>query len=174
MAEHIVDLSEPGRTREQRVAAFYAEHAAVLQRTAARRDHAPEQTIEDPCQSAWATLLRRPDVALDQRGLAWIGTIATREAWRLASRALEIPAGAYLPGDPEPGILPEPPADTTDPADQVTAREQHDQRVQDLARLKPRERETLYLKALGHSYQEIAVLTNASYMALITGAPWPL
>jgi len=30
--------------------------------------------------------------------------------------------GAYLPGDPEPGIVPEPPADTTDPADQAVAR----------------------------------------------------
>ena len=107
----------------------------------------------------------RPDVTLDQRGLAWLATVAAREAWRLASSAREVPVG-YLPGDPEPGIAPEPPADTTDPADQVVAREQHAQRVQDLARLKPREREALYLKALGHSYQEICELTNASHTAV--------
>ena len=132
MAEHTVDLTEPERTRKQRVAAFYAEHTAALQRTVARRAHATEQTIEDACQSAWATLLRHPEVTRDQGGLAWLATVAAREAWRLASRAREIPAGAYLPGDREPGILPEPPADTTDPADRVAAREQHTQRVQDL------------------------------------------
>ena len=166
MAEHIVDLSESDRTREQRVAAFYAQHAAALQRTIAWRAHAPEQTIEDACQVAWATLLPRADVTLDERGLAWLATVAAREAWRLASRAREVPVGAYLPGDPEPGIVPEPPTGTTDPADRAAAREQHAQRVQDLARLKPREREALYLKALGHSYQEIGSLTNASYAAV--------
>ena len=58
--------------------------------------------------------------------------------------------------------MPEPPAATADPPDQAVARERHAQRVQDLARLKPREREALYLKALGHSYEGIAALTNAS------------
>ena len=152
--------------RADQIAAFYAQHAAALRRTVARRAHAPEQTIEDACQNAWATLLRHPEVTLDQGGLAWLATVAAREAWRLASRAREIPVGAYLPGDPEPGILSEPPADTTDPADRAAAREHHAQRVQDLARLKPREREALYLKALGHSYQEIAALTNASMTAV--------
>ena len=73
---------------------------------------------------------------------------------------------AYPPADPEPGIDPEPPAEIADPAHRVVAREQHAQRVNDFARLKPREREALYLKALGHSYQEIAALTNASYTAV--------
>jgi hypothetical protein len=66
VAEHIVDLSEPDRTRQQQVAAFYAQHAAALQRTVARRALAPEQTIEDACQNAWATLLRHPEVTLDR------------------------------------------------------------------------------------------------------------
>ena len=162
----------PGRTRDQQIAAFYAQHAAALQRAVARRAHAPEQTIEDACQIAWAALLRRPDVTLDQRGLAWLATVAAREAWRLASRAREIPAGAYLPDDPEPGILPEPPADTTDPADQAAAREQHAQRVEDFARLEPREREALYLKALGYRYQEIAELSRAECVIAAPLQPW--
>ena len=70
------------------------------------------------------------------------------------------------PATPSPASLPEPPADTADPADRALAREQHAQRVNDVARLKPREREALYLKALGHSYEEIAALTNASYTAV--------
>ena len=39
-------------------------------------------------------------------------------------RAREIPLGAYLSDHPEPGMLPEPPGDTTAPADQAAAREQ--------------------------------------------------
>ena len=70
------------------------------------------------------------------------------------------------PGKPSPASCPKPPGDSTDPADRAVAREQHAQRVNDFARLKPREREALYLKALGHSYQEIAALTNASYTAV--------
>jgi DNA-directed RNA polymerase specialized sigma24 family protein len=146
--------------RAEQIATFYARHADRLHHIVAANAHAPEQTIEDACQHAWAILLRRPEVTLERGGFAWLATVAIREAWRLASRAREIPVGAYLPGDPEPGIVPEPPADNADPADRVAAREQHAQRVQDLARLKPREREALYLKALGHSYQEIAALSR--------------
>jgi RNA polymerase sigma factor (sigma-70 family) len=152
--------------RADQIAAFCARHADRLRHIVAANVHAPEQTIEDACQNAWAILLRRHDVDLDDRGFRWLATVAIREAWRLASRARELPVGAYLPGDPEPGIVPEPPADTSDPADQAIARDQHAQRVNDLARLKPREREALYLKALGHSYQEIAALTNATYTAV--------
>jgi RNA polymerase sigma factor (sigma-70 family) len=152
--------------RAEQIATFYARHAHRLRRTVAANAHAPEQTIEDACQNAWAILLRHPGVTLEHGGFAWLATVAIREAWRLASRPREVPVGAYLPGDPEPGIVPEPPGDTADPADRAIAREQHSQRVNDFARLKPREREALYLKALGHSYQEIAALTNASYTAV--------
>jgi hypothetical protein len=34
------------------------------------------------------------------------------------------PVGAYLPGDPEPGIVPEPPVDASVPADRAVVREQ--------------------------------------------------
>src|SRR5690242_11830682 len=46
------------------------------------------------------------------------------------------------------------------------ARIQHDVRIRDLASLKPRERDALYLKALGLSYQEIGELTSSTYMAV--------
>jgi DNA-directed RNA polymerase specialized sigma24 family protein len=152
--------------RDTQVARFYAEHAHGLEHAVARRVHAPHATIEDACQIAWAILLRRPDVTLDQCGLAWLATVAAREGWRLASGAHEVPAGAFLPGDPEPGVLPEPPADAIDAADRAVARDRHAQRVDDLARLKPRERQALYLKALGYRYQEIAALTDSTYTAV--------
>ena len=150
--------------RAEQIAAFYSRHADRLRRVVAVNVHAPEQTIEDACQNAWAILLRHPEVTLEHGAVAGLATVAIRDAWRLASRARELPVGAYLPGDPEPGIASEPPANTSDPADRALVREQHAQRVNDFARLKPREREALYLKALGQ--QEIAALTNASFTAV--------
>ena len=43
----------------------------------------------------------------------------------------------------------------------MAAREQHDQGVADLAQLKLREREALYLHGLGYSYREIGALSWA-------------
>jgi len=152
--------------RDAQIALFYAEHAPGLERAVARRVHAPHATIEDACQAAWMILLRRPDVTLDQRGLAWLATVASREGWRSMSDHHEVPAGAFRPGDPEPGVWPEPFSDASDPADRVIAREHHTQRAADFARLKPRERQALYLQALGHRYQEIAALTDSTYTAV--------
>ena len=43
--------------RAEQIAAFYARHADRLRRVVAVNVHAPEQTIEDACQNAWAVLL---------------------------------------------------------------------------------------------------------------------
>jgi DNA-directed RNA polymerase specialized sigma24 family protein len=161
-----------GTTSERRqcIATFYVDNANELQRLVARHVNAPAATIEDACQTAWATLVRRPDVTLDRRGLRWLQTVATREAWRLASTAHEIPVGAFLRAttddDAEQGTMPEPPGDMPGPLDQVAARLRHTERVEHLRRLKPREREALYLKAVGYRYQEIATLTGSTYTAV--------
>jgi hypothetical protein len=60
--------------RAQEIADFYARFASRLQRFVSAKANAPEQTIEDACQSAWAALLRREDVTLDERGTAWLAT----------------------------------------------------------------------------------------------------
>ena len=83
--------------RQQKIANFYTQNAANLHRAVARRVDAPAATIEDACQAAWTTLLRRPDIDLDHHGLKWLATVAIRDAWRQASVAHEIPAGAFLP-----------------------------------------------------------------------------
>jgi DNA-directed RNA polymerase specialized sigma24 family protein len=52
-------------TNDQRAAAvarFYAEHGDRLRATITHRVHAPTATIEDACQTAWSTLLGRPDI----------------------------------------------------------------------------------------------------------------
>src|SRR4051812_46411868 len=83
-----------GRERGERIGAFFAAHAARLQDRVRSAARAPEPVIEDACQVAWAVLLRRPDVTLDERGLGWLATVAIREAWH-ASSARELPAGGF-------------------------------------------------------------------------------
>jgi DNA-directed RNA polymerase specialized sigma24 family protein len=151
--------------RAQEIAAFYARYASRLQRIVASKVNAPTQTVEDACQNAWATLLRRDDVTLDHRGAGWLATVAIHEAWRLA-RCAEVPAGATPPGLSEGRELlgfavPEPAAD-----EQALAHVEHTERVADLRTLKPRERRELYLQALGYRYSEIAKATGSSYTAI--------
>jgi DNA-directed RNA polymerase specialized sigma24 family protein len=129
--------------------------------------HAPTATIEDACQTAWSTLLGRPDIDLDQRGLNWLTTVATREAWRQGSTARELPAGAFIAADlaAEAGELPSRQGQPAIPPTAL-ARDEHNQRVRHLLALKPREREALYLQGLGHSYHAIAALTDSTYTAV--------
>ena len=152
--------------RAEQIAAFYARHADRLHRIVARNVNASEQTIEDACQNAWAILLRRDDITLDDRAAAWLATVAIREGWRLTRGERDVAMGAMLPGVPEPGELPEPEAPEVTADAQAIARIEHAERVADLRTLKARERRDLYLQALGYSYDEIAALTNASYTAV--------
>lgn len=159
------------RQRAAAIEAFYAQHAQTLERAVAARVCATTPaTIEDACQTAWATLMRRPDIDLNDGGLAWLTVVATHEGWRLASHAREVPAGALSahPTDDEhaTGEIPEPAGEATDPADRALDAERHRDRVARFARLKPAERQALLLKAAGYSYADIAALTEASYTAV--------
>ena len=58
------------------------------------------------------------------------------------------------------------PPTARDIADQVAERIQHAQRRQDLATIKPHDRQALYLKGLGYRYREIMQITGASYTAV--------
>ena len=113
--------------------------------------------------------MRRSDVTLDDRGLNWLAVVATREAWRQASTARETPVGSFQGGtrghDDEQ--MPEPAhPDDRSAEERALARIEHDERVDAVKTLKPREREALYLKGLGYSYHEIADLTNSTYTAV--------
>ena len=150
--------------RRDQVAAFFAANADRLQRAVRRTAPAPEQTIEDACQAAWIILLRHPEITLDKRGFSWLRTVATYEAWRLASNRYETLAGS-LHGGPtghDAEQMPEP-ADPDDRSaeQRALARIEHQERVDAVKTLKPREREALYLKGLGYSYHEIATLSRA-------------
>jgi DNA-directed RNA polymerase specialized sigma24 family protein len=141
--------------RDDQIGAFFATHAERLQRAVRSSvQRVAGEIIEDACQVAWTKLLRRPDITLDSRGFGWLTTVAVHEAWRQGSLAHERPAGAFTT-PPDPG---------TD--DKALDRIEHQERLQAMHVLKPREREALYLKGLGYSYQEIMTITNASYTAV--------
>jgi DNA-directed RNA polymerase specialized sigma24 family protein len=147
--------------RHDEIGTFFAANADRLHRTVQRAARAPEQTIQDACQTAWTILLRRPDIPLDARGYAWLVTVATRQAWGLASIAAETPVGSFQAGDSDDAQMPEPvDRDDRSAEQRALARIEHDERVAAFATLKPRERQALYLKGSGYSYHEIAGLSG--------------
>jgi RNA polymerase sigma factor (sigma-70 family) len=159
--------------RHQQVGEFYAANSDRLQRAVARKIRgARRELIEDACANAWAILLRRPDITLDAPGLNWLITVAVNEALALMHRTRgEIPVGAFQAESRGHDADDVPPlADTDAPgADELALRRiEHAERVAAFrqAKLKPRERETLVLQALGYSYQEIAKASGSSYTAV--------
>lgn len=150
-------------SRENEVAAFYADAARPVQRAVASRVSADAVVIEDACQYAWVQLLRRDDVTLDAGGARWLVTVAVREAWRMASPR-DQPAGAFRgpSKDDFPDELAEPESVEPGPAEQALTRCTHEQRAADFAALRPVERRELLLLAAGYSYREICEVTGSS------------
>ncbi len=99
-------------------------------------------------------LLRREDIILDARGVAWLVTGAIHNAWRLSSPARVVSMGAFRGESYDLLELHEPVSDQLPIDARVLDR---DERLAELATLKPRERRDLYLHALGFTYEEIAV-----------------
>lgn len=126
---------------------LYREHHRRLVPAVRRRVNLPIDLIEDACQSAWTTLLRRqPD-----RGptlFAWLRTVAIHEAYALAkTRQRDVAAD-----DEQLARLA-----TRDPLpEQLEARRV----LRALARLPDRQRRYATLKALGFSYEEIRQLAG--------------
>jgi len=152
--------------RRERVGAFFTAHADRLRRTVARQARTGEEVIDDACATAWTALVRRPDITLDARGFSWLTKVAIREAWQLhGTRRQEVPVGAFQadPRGHEDQDVPEP-ADplALDTETQALDHIQHAALVEAFKTLKPRERQALYLKGLGYSYHEIALLSGAA------------
>lgn len=143
--------------RAAQLAAFYAENQARLRRLVTRYTHANRQVVEDACQTAWAILLRRGDIPLDGRGLAWLRKVALTTGLR-GTTPRDMPAGGFLPGghDADPRELAEPIGDQGDPLELVLASERHQELRAKLLTLTERERRYLTLQAAGLSYREIA------------------
>jgi DNA-directed RNA polymerase specialized sigma24 family protein len=155
--------------RREEIAAFFAAHAKHVHTRVARRARTAHHIVDDACAIAWTTLLRRPDVALNARGRAWLITVAVHEAWRLQERcAHETPAGPFARGSTvEDGHAPEPvDAFRVDVETQAVDRAQHSDDLAAFLTLRPRERQTLYLQAVGYRYAEICEMTGFTYTAV--------
>lgn len=136
---------------------FYAARASALRRTvAACVTTTDDSVIDDACAYAWLTLVRRADIDLDDRGGAWLTTVAIREGWHLASYPRAVPSGVFRGFDPDPLELPEPPSPGLDTESVVVARSDHDRRVGLLRILTATEQRVVILQALGYAYSEIA------------------
>jgi DNA-directed RNA polymerase specialized sigma24 family protein len=166
MSRRRAPLEPASPARARLIADFYAANARRLRATVAHRTHAPAEAVEDGCQTAWAILLRRPDVSLDGRGFGWLTVVAVREVRHQRDRARELPMGALTLGAGETGELPEPASMHAGVDELAAAHLEHVERVGDLSALKPAERTALYLQALGYRYREIASATDASYTAV--------
>ena len=122
-------------------AALYDRHHGVLWRRVRRHIHGPDPLIDDACQQAWLILLRaQPD---RETVLAWLTTVAIREAYRLSGRECR-----ELSLDDERAPVP---PEASDPQQGREARAA----LQALAELPERQRRYLTLLVAGHSYQEI-------------------
>jgi len=142
--------------RSRQLAALYTEHHATLERHIAHRVNAPRALIEDACQTAWTQLAARHDIAIaTDHARGWLYTVALHEAWAQA--------GDRQLTDPLPHWLGQ--ADDDVPAEAL-ARITDLEHLTKLAALKPAEREALILQAAGHSYQQIAQATGATYTAV--------
>lgn len=155
-------MSRPAM-REGQLGAFFESCRERVRWGVAVKVVAPEETVEDCCQAAWTILAGRPDVPLDERGVAWLVTVAARLVWReTAHGRREQPAGGWLPESEQPGELPEPAGPAVDPLERALERERLGERGLLLSVLTERERRFVALQAAGLSYREISACTGAS------------
>lgn len=129
-------------------AALYDRHHEVLWRRVRRHIHGPDALIDDACQQAWLILLRNQPER--ETVLAWLTTVAIREAYRLSSREWR---ELSLDDDRSPT-----PQETSDPEQGREVRAA----LQALAALPERQRRYLTLRVAGHSYVEIQEHCGAS------------
>ncbi len=132
---------------------LFAHYHDMLLRAVSRQASAPAVVIEDACAFAWLQLLRYQP----QRDniVAWLVTVAVREAWKLSRRqraeiSAEVEASdAYAHLEHTGATL----------DDQVAAREA----LRAVAELPERQRHLLARQAAGLSYDEIAAETGDSW-----------
>ena len=149
--------------RRAEIAAFYVRESGRLLRLVRRDLRVDSHVAEDACQTAWVALLRREDVPLDARGLAWMRIVARTAGYRTA-RGREIPAGSFqaTAGHSETEELPEPAGEGTGPLERAIERERYEQRRAQLLSLPARQRQVLGLHGAGLTYEEIAAHTGDS------------
>jgi RNA polymerase sigma factor (sigma-70 family) len=121
-----------------------------------RRDvRAPEAVIEDACQFAWSRLLHRCHDVGRETVLAWLVKVAIHEAFKLIRRDdRELSLDATLDGHAERLLASPAPG----PHEIVEQRE----RLATITSLPDRQQRILWLRALGLSYDEMALYAGCT------------
>jgi DNA-directed RNA polymerase specialized sigma24 family protein len=142
----------PRKPRED-VEKLYRRHHRELHRAVSRAVQAPNELIEDACQTAWAILLRR--VPERDQVFAWLRVVAIHEAYQLSAidrRDARLERLCSQEGDWNEVI-----ADPRTLEDAIEALEA----LRALASLPEHRRVDLALKVAGYSYEEIRARTPA-------------
>jgi RNA polymerase sigma factor (sigma-70 family) len=134
---------------------LYRELASRLEQIVRRDVRAPDAVIEDACQFAWSRLVHHAHRVHRDCALAWLVKTAVHEAFKLIRRdGRELSLDAGPAGEPWLAAL----ATVPEPYDLLEQR----LRLDMLDVLPKRQRQMLWLHALGHSYAEISHHTGAS------------
>jgi RNA polymerase sigma factor (sigma-70 family) len=142
-----------------RIDALFRDYASQLERAILRRLSCDRELARDACAHAWLQLGRRPAGEPSQVH-GWLFVVALHEGYRLLGRERR----KLLESQPQPdGRQPVPLAERL--AEPRTTELRHEAReaLRVLASLKPRQRETLALKAAGYSYREIQAIRGVTY-----------
>jgi DNA-directed RNA polymerase specialized sigma24 family protein len=119
------------------------------------RDTTP-QTIEDACAFAWTEFMRHQP-SRERNWQGWLFRVAQREAWRLERGRLDHNKHEFNPlHDVE--IV----DDGVSPLEEIEIRNDVKDALTIVSKLPPRLQRVALLRALGHTYRQIAELTGVS------------
>lgn len=145
-----------GSAAEELILRMVAAHADSLLRTA-RRHSICSDDAQDAYQRTLELFMARADRLDPARAAGWLHVVVKREALAISrSRRKLVGASALDADDHEARRLPS-------LEDRVVSQDVVSRAAEALQRLKPQELRALWLKAEGHSYNEIATLTGWSY-----------
>lgn len=141
---------------EELILRVVAEHAESLLRAARQHSICPDDA-QDAYQRTLEIFMARADRLDPARVVGWLHVVVKHEAQAICrSRKKLLGASEIDPDSHEARRLP-----SLD--DRVVSRDVVSRAAEALQRLKPQELRALWLKAEGHSYNEIAALTGWSY-----------
>ncbi|HVF79441.1 MAG TPA: sigma-70 family RNA polymerase sigma factor, partial [Solirubrobacteraceae bacterium] len=133
-----------------------AAHADSLLRTA-RRHSICADDAQDAYQSALEIFMARAGRLDPERVAGWLHVVVKREAQAICrSRTKLVSAN-------DPGVDEHESRRLSSPEDRVLSSDLVGRAAEALQRLKPQELRAIWLKAEGHSYNEIAAITGWSY-----------
>ena len=145
-----------GSAAEELILRTIAAHADSLSRTARRYSLCPDDA-QDAYQRALEIFMRHAERLDPDRAAAWLHVVVKREAHAIrSSRQRHVASDDVSFDEHEARSLPT-------PDERLATFDLIGRSAEALKRLKPQELRALWLRAQGHSYNEICVMTGWSY-----------